>query len=312
MKKLNLSQWTSIAEIVGMGAVVISLVFVGIEIRQNTAIIQSESFSTSQNFIRSLSKLTATETSTKLIMNGLNDFDSLSPIEKAMFEGKLTETLLEFEISRKFYDQGLLVENEYLGHEVAMARILISPGAITWYAATKHSLPPELIDLLDQLKLDYADVQPMSEYFKFGAPPTKLQQTTGEAEQLTGLITFAFYKDVEAAEKFYVEIMGLKKSYHRPITRVFQVNDGAAIGLMDVSASPETTIDNKDMGFSFIVQNTSDVDRWYEYLKSHNVEIYSPPSDGTRTPVRSVHFYDPEGYDIEIFAWLPGAEMIKE
>ncbi len=142
--------------------------------------------------------------------------------------------------------------------------------------------------------------------------PTNLQSSKAAPEKLTGLITFAFYKDVEAAEKFYVEIMGLSKSYHRDITRVFQVNEGAAIGLMDVSASPETTIDNKDMGFSFIVSSVDDVDRWYEYLKSHNVDIYAPPSDGTRTPVRSVHFYDPEGYDIEIFAWLPGAEMIKE
>jgi catechol 2,3-dioxygenase-like lactoylglutathione lyase family enzyme len=142
--------------------------------------------------------------------------------------------------------------------------------------------------------------------------PTQLQSNFEAPAKLTGLITFAFYKDVEAAENFYVDIMGLKKSYHRPITRVFQVNDGAAIGLMDVSASPDTKIDNKDMGFSFIVETTADVDRWYEYLQSKNVNIYAPPSDGTRTPVRSVHFYDTEGYDIEIFAWLPDAEMIKE
>lgn len=141
--------------------------------------------------------------------------------------------------------------------------------------------------------------------------PTALQNTASE-EPLTGLITFAFYKDVEAAESFYVNIMGLEKSYHRDITRVFQVTPGAAIGLMDHAASPDTNIDNKDMGFSFIVPNTEDVDRWYEYLKSHKVNIYAPPSDGTRTPVRSVHFYDPEGYDIEIFAWLPNAEMIKD
>ncbi len=142
-------------------------------------------------------------------------------------------------------------------------------------------------------------------------PPTSLQTTATDAP-LTGLITFAFYKDVETAEDFYINVMGLEKSYHRDITRVFQVTPGAAIGLMDHAASPDTIIDNKDMGFSFIVANTADVDRWYEYLKSLNVNIYAPPNNGTRTPVRSVHFYDPEGYDVEIFAWLPNAEMIKE
>lgn len=143
-------------------------------------------------------------------------------------------------------------------------------------------------------------------------PPTVLQTTLEQPERLSGLITFAFYKDVEAAENFYVNIMGLKKSYHRSITRIFQVTPGAAIGLMDVAASPETKINNKDMGFSFIVEKTEDVDRWYHYLINHGVNIYAKPSDGTRTPVRSVHFYDPEGYDIEIFAWLPNAQMIMK
>ena len=119
-------------------------------------------------------------------------------------------------------------------------------------------------------------------------PPTKLQTNSQNPHKLTGLITFAFYKDVEAAEDFYVNTLGLKKSYHRPITRVFQVNEGAAIGLMDVSASPETKIVNNDMGFSFIVDDTKDVDRWYDYLKSKNVNIYATPSDGTRTPVQFI------------------------
>jgi hypothetical protein len=52
-------------------------------------------------------------------------------------------------------------------------------------------------------------------------PPTRLQTTAEKPDKLTGLITFAFYKDIEAAENFYVNIMGLTKSYHRPITRVF-------------------------------------------------------------------------------------------
>ena len=144
-------------------------------------------------------------------------------------------------------------------------------------------------------------------------PPTKLQSVDTDAPaNFTGLITFAYYEKIEEAEKFYTEIMGLEKSYHRPRTRIFQITPTAALGLMDVNAVDDVEIEDKAAGFSFIVADVEDVDKWSDYLKSRGVEILVEPSDGTRTPVRSVHFLDTDGYDIEIFAWLPNAQMIKK
>jgi catechol 2,3-dioxygenase-like lactoylglutathione lyase family enzyme len=144
-------------------------------------------------------------------------------------------------------------------------------------------------------------------------PPTKLQSVdTDIPAKFTGLITFAYYEEIEEAEKFYTEVMGLNKSYHRPRTRIFQITPTAALGLMDLGAVEDVEIKDKAAGFSFIVQNVDDVDEWAGYLKSKGVEILVEPSDGTRTPVRSVHFLDTDGYDIEIFAWLPNAQMIKK
>lgn len=144
-------------------------------------------------------------------------------------------------------------------------------------------------------------------------PPTKLQSDeTAPPAKFAGLITFAYYEEIEEAEKFYTEIMGLEKSYHRPRTRVFQITPTAALGLMDLNAVDDVELNDKAAGFSFIVSAVEDVDRWADYLKSKGVEILVEPSDGTRTPVRSVHFLDTDGYDIEIFAWLPDAQMIKK
>lgn len=144
-------------------------------------------------------------------------------------------------------------------------------------------------------------------------PPTKLQSVDADTPaRFAGLITFAYYEKIEEAEAFYTEIMGLEKSYHRPRTRVFQITPTAALGLMDIHAVDDVVIADKAAGFSFIVADVKDVDRWAEYLESKGVEILVDPSDGTRTPVRSVHFLDTDGYDIEIFAWLPNAQMIKK
>lgn len=144
-------------------------------------------------------------------------------------------------------------------------------------------------------------------------PPTRLQNVdTATPAHFAGLITFAYYEEIEEAEKFYTEIMGLEKSYHRPRTRVFQITSTAALGLMDLNAVDDVEIGDKAAGFSFIVPNVEDVDAWAAYLESKGVEILVEPSDGTRTPVRSVHFLDTDGYDIEIFAWLPDAQMIQK
>jgi catechol 2,3-dioxygenase-like lactoylglutathione lyase family enzyme len=144
-------------------------------------------------------------------------------------------------------------------------------------------------------------------------PPTKLQSAdTDPPAKFAGLITFAYYEKIEEAEKFYTEIMGLEKSYHRPRTRVFRITPTAALGLMDLNAVDDVELEDKAAGFSFIVSDLEDVDKWADYLKSRGVEILVEPSDGTRTPVRSVHFLDTDGYDIEIFGWLPNAEIIKK
>ena len=151
-----------------------------------------------------------------------------------------------------------------------------------------------------------------SSYSVAQEPPTSLQSNVTEDAKFTGLVTFAFYKDIEAGDKFYSEIMGLTKTYQRSATRIFRISPTSAIGLMDLNAVEGAEVMNKDMGFSFLIEKTEDVDRWYEYLISKGVEVYAKPSNGTRTPVRSVHFYDSDGYDIEIFGWLPGAEMFEK
>ena len=102
-------------------------------------------------------------------------------------------------------------------------------------------------------------------------PPTSLQSNVTVDAKFTGLVTFAFYKDIEAGDKFYSEIIGLTKTYQRSATRIFRISPTAAIGLMDLNAVEGAEVMNKDMGFSFLIEKMEDVDRWYEYLISKGV-----------------------------------------
>ena len=100
MKRLSLGQITNIAEIVGTVAIVVSLILVGLQIRQNTNQIEATSFQTGLRFIQTLDDLTATRESAELVIKGLNDFDALSQIDKALFDSKLTDLFNDFFIAR--------------------------------------------------------------------------------------------------------------------------------------------------------------------------------------------------------------------
>ncbi|MBT6037512.1 MAG: hypothetical protein HOH18_13675, partial [Kordiimonadaceae bacterium] len=57
---MNISEWASLAEIAGMGAVVISLLFVGFEIRRNTRQAHADALNTGIRFVRTITGITST------------------------------------------------------------------------------------------------------------------------------------------------------------------------------------------------------------------------------------------------------------
>ena len=133
------------------------------------------------------------------------------------------------------------------------------------------------------------------------------QEKADPAPQLTGVIAFLYYEDFERASRFYGDALGLPKTYDREGVEVFSVTTSAAVGIIDIrrrGPDARVTPGDKSAGISFIVDQLDDVDAWYERLKDAGVDA-EPPSDGTETPVRSVQFSDPEGYPMEVFAWLP-------
>ena len=84
MRKLNLSEWASAAEIVGTAAVVMSLIFVGLSVERNTAAITLQVSDEVYNTVREIN------------LNLLNNPELLSITTKAATEpDNLSETEME-------------------------------------------------------------------------------------------------------------------------------------------------------------------------------------------------------------------------
>lgn len=167
MKKLNLSQWTSIAEIVGMMAVVVSLVFVGLEIRQNTNQAKAEGLETGTDFIKVVYNMADTTESADFLLKGLADFNSLSRAEKIVFDGTLVNVTIEFEIVEELYNQGNIAEDRYNNYEEMMARILMCPGVVTWYEMTENTFPEVVKERFALIKQRHAGKETLLEYFNY-------------------------------------------------------------------------------------------------------------------------------------------------
>ena len=79
--------WKTIAELIGITAVVASLVFVGYEIRQNTSQLRTDGARSVTEMVNHLNAgIFSDATLTEIVEKGVRNFESLDEIERAQFE----------------------------------------------------------------------------------------------------------------------------------------------------------------------------------------------------------------------------------
>ena len=167
MKRLTLSEITGIAEIVGSIGIIVSLIFVGLQIRQNTNQVEASSYQAALHFVKAVNEMGNTPQTSSLIRRGFDDFDGLSQDEKVQFDGMLSNLTTDFAIAEQYYYQGTLSAQDYSGIEMLFARVFRAPGAADWWALTKHSFPPWVQQDFDGVIRRYPDVERWSDRLKF-------------------------------------------------------------------------------------------------------------------------------------------------
>ena len=110
-------------------------------------------------------------------------------------------------------------------------------------------------------------------------------------------ITFLYYKDLPAAERFYRETLGLPLVIDQGWAKILELADGAHVGLVD-----ETRGIN-DWQVAKCVQlclRVSDVDAWYAWATNEALSGLSQMFQNDDIGIRAFVFNDPEGYQIEV------------
>ncbi len=119
------------------------------------------------------------------------------------------------------------------------------------------------------------------------------------------VITFFYYRDLEAALHFYEDVMGFTLAIDQGWSKICHIGGSAHVGLVDESRGMHRATRDKPVQLCIRV---GDVDAWHAYAKARDVPSLSDLSVNDALGIRAFVFEDPEGYQIEIqSATRPGA-----
>ena len=144
----------AIAEVVGLLLVVISLLFVGYQVRQNTQQLRHD------NLLKSVRGTLDTnwyyhrdERAFDAFRNGVAGFEKLPPRQQAMFHSIVVDLAFYVEMIRSFEYSGLVDPAGREINEKFLLAILLTPGGMEWWAFAKKNppMPPAALDYLQGL-----------------------------------------------------------------------------------------------------------------------------------------------------------------
>jgi hypothetical protein len=165
---MNWDAISAIAEVIGVIAVVISLIYLAQQVRQNTSQLKQD------NLLKTVRGTLDTNwyyhrdpEAFSVIRRGTQNFDSLSPQEQAHFHSILVDLSFYLHIAQQQHRAGLIEKSAPDVNQWFFLSILSTPGGQQWWELAKRTkpMPQSDIDAL-QSALDSAkpgDIPPITD-----------------------------------------------------------------------------------------------------------------------------------------------------
>ena len=114
-------------------------------------------------------------------------------------------------------------------------------------------------------------------------------------------ITMLYYEDLDAATRFYGEILKLEKTFDLEWIRFYKTGPASSVGIVREGEGAWHEAQPRNAVMLSLV--TPDVDAWYEQVRDkEGIVILKDLGDGGG--IRSFLLEDPGGYTVEFFQWL--------
>ena len=162
---MNWDAVTAIAELIGVVAVVVSLVYLAFQVRQNTMQLRQD------NLLRNVRGTLDTNwhyhrnpEAFEIFRKAAVSFDALSGREQAHFHSIVIDLAFYLEMVRNLEQHGLVDRSALETNERFLAGILVTPGGLEWMAFAHETMPmpPDAMAYLESL-VARDDIRPITE-----------------------------------------------------------------------------------------------------------------------------------------------------
>ncbi|MGI9222968.1 MAG: hypothetical protein ACR2QX_00690 [Woeseiaceae bacterium] len=151
---VNWDAITAVAEVLGVFVVVVSLVYLAIQVRQNTLQLRIDNLQgtvrgtldTNWYYHRDPAAFDA-------FRHGIAGFDRMKPKEKALFHSILVDLAFYLEMIRNLESSGLVNKSGREINERFLLAVLLTPGGKQWWQFARQAppMPPAAMDYLQML-----------------------------------------------------------------------------------------------------------------------------------------------------------------
>jgi hypothetical protein len=167
---MNWDALGAIAELIGGVAVLATLIYLSVQVRQSNRQEAAQSVQIAfETFMGGYAALTEDEAKARTYIAGVNDYNGLEPAHQAMFHSQMQNLANGYYTVWTLHENGMLSDKELFKRtRDTFLTILRTPGGRQWWSQWKHLPPQPYIEAL-QKHIDDAnnDSIPATEDFQW-------------------------------------------------------------------------------------------------------------------------------------------------
>ena len=163
----------AIGELVGALVVLITLIYLAMQVRESNKLARSSSLLavldgfTNNDVNQSFQYPELLETS----IRGFQNWDNLPVREKSIFDGLMTQKLLHMQKILLYHNNGLIDDGNYIAWLAHTAGMIKTPGGQQWWKHARNILAPDVITAVDQYFANNPDARSFIDIYAYQFEP---------------------------------------------------------------------------------------------------------------------------------------------
>ena len=140
----------NLGDLIGGLAVVVTLIYLAGQIRQNTLALRTASRQGIADRFSTVNRLFLEPATARAFSMGLSQSPGLPFNDRSLFYTMMSEQALFFQSALALYESGHLPEETYSAYLDWTASLIATPGGTAWWnTEARHGLPPSMVSAVD-------------------------------------------------------------------------------------------------------------------------------------------------------------------